>query len=757
MTQLQKPYNVTFSPNLSGLTIAGRNAPPTRITITNNDSRNIPEVRINVLRADLMPSAVMSDAAIVKAGAGETIITEKWVQAKLSTDVAFTPINDWDSPIAFTLDSLETKAFDVKLVIPDSIDVQGKISFSLLVSFLAVTEPKVTGISIDNTPLADIHPGETSVTVLTATVTGEAGADTSVTWSSSDENIFTIANDGTVTGVNPGRAIVKALSSNPAIYNGVYLTILPPEIISITIDNKPLSAVNANNPTPTILTATVVADIGADTSVTWSSSDENIFTIANDGTVTPITDGTATVTATSSNPLIFDSTNLSVIAEFIPILTGAIAWFDATDSSTLILDSMGRVAEWVDKTGNNNNAVKNTTQPLTGTINLNGRNVIQFRGDYMQMPLAVIPTGNTPYTICAVWHPTGNNQALIQLGGHNTNESVGIHTIDTDSIRQFWWNNDIDTNASWEPNLIIAKWDGTTRTTRINKVNNSDTPIGKNTTNAYSALGGIPTTGYMLYGYIAELIVYHRALTATEILQNETYFNTKWGLIKPASDMIAWYDASDISTITENNGNVSQWNDKSGNGYNATLHSIAPTTGTDNLNGKNVITFNNDWMNLPTDTIPVGNSSYTICAVWTTHYRRRTLVMLGNAPDSTSDYHKTMWIHDDDYYVQHRWFDDDLNSPANSAPDNTPLIGIFTFDESTNIRRNILAHTDVTDTPAAPRTATAEAARIGGTSSSNGAYNMNGDYIAELIIYHRALTDIEIDNTKKYLKNKWGI
>lgn len=227
MTQIQKPYDVTFSPNLSGLTIAGRNASATRITVTNNDSRDCSEVRINVLRADLMPSNTMFEAAIIKDGAGEKVVTEKWVQAKMSTDVAYTPIDDWSSPIAFTLDSLETKAFDIKLVIPDTITVQGKISFSLLVSFKANIEAKVTSISIDGTPLSDITKGSLPVTTLTATVIADVGADTSVTWQSSNEDVFTIDSSGVVTTVGAGKAIVTAVSSDTTKYNGVYLTILP--------------------------------------------------------------------------------------------------------------------------------------------------------------------------------------------------------------------------------------------------------------------------------------------------------------------------------------------------------------------------------------------------------------------------------------------------------------------------------------------------------------------------------------------------
>ena len=54
-----------------------------------------------------------------------------------------------------------------------------------------------------------------------------------------------------------------------------------------------------------------------------------------------------------------------------------------------------------------------------------------------------------------------------------------------------------------------------------------------------------------------------------------------------------WLDAADASTITESGGAVSQWNDKSGNGRNATQSTPAsrPTLTTSNLNNLDVITF----------------------------------------------------------------------------------------------------------------------------------------------------------------------
>jgi len=58
------------------------------------------------------------------------------------------------------------------------------------------------------------------------------------------------------------------------------------------------------------------------------------------------------------------------------------------------------------------------------------------------------------------------------------------------------------------------------------------------------------------------------------------------------SNLISWYDAADLSTITEEGGLVSLLADKSGNKYGATSAGGAkPQTGTRTLNGKNVLDF----------------------------------------------------------------------------------------------------------------------------------------------------------------------
>jgi len=59
------------------------------------------------------------------------------------------------------------------------------------------------------------------------------------------------------------------------------------------------------------------------------------------------------------------------------------------------------------------------------------------------------------------------------------------------------------------------------------------------------------------------------------------------------TNLEAWYDADDATTITESGGAVSQWNDKSGNSRHVVQATGAdqPTTSAETLNSKNVLSW----------------------------------------------------------------------------------------------------------------------------------------------------------------------
>lgn len=74
------------------------------------------------------------------------------------------------------------------------------------------------------------------------------------------------------------------------------------------------------------------------------------------------------------------------------------------------------------------------------------------------------------------------------------------------------------------------------------------------------------------------------------------------------ANLVAWYDPSDVATITESGGFVSQLDDKSGNGNHVVQPTGAsqPITGTQTINGLNVLEYVSDF--LANSAIDIGTS-----------------------------------------------------------------------------------------------------------------------------------------------------
>lgn len=150
---------------------------------------------------------------------------------------------------------------------------------------------EVTSVSLDATE-ATLAVGNTKT--LVATVLPENATDKTVTWTSSDETVATVDENGKVTAVAEGTAIITATAGDKSVTCTV--TVTPVLVSSITL-NKTTASVNVGG--TTTLTATVTPSNAADKTVTWSSSDTEVATVSTSGMVTGVKAGTATITATA--------------------------------------------------------------------------------------------------------------------------------------------------------------------------------------------------------------------------------------------------------------------------------------------------------------------------------------------------------------------------------------------------------------------------------------------------------------------------
>ena len=131
---------------------------------------------------------------------------------------------------------------------------------------------------------------------ITATVKPDNAWNRTVTWSSSDPSIATVDENGTVTAIAKGEAIITAESAD-----GVKAE------CKVTVEKK-VSAIELSESEKTVfvgdtftITATVKPEDAFNRTVTWSSSDPSIATVDENGTVTAIAKGEAIITAESAD------------------------------------------------------------------------------------------------------------------------------------------------------------------------------------------------------------------------------------------------------------------------------------------------------------------------------------------------------------------------------------------------------------------------------------------------------------------------
>ena len=146
---------------------------------------------------------------------------------------------------------------------------------------------KATAASLDKTELT-INKG--AAAQLNLSVTPENFTDI-VDWKSTDTNIVTVSDNGVVKAVGVGTATVKVTVGD--VSASCKVTVL-----------QPVTGINLNKSSLTMdalgtfqMTASVYPDSANDKRITWSSSDPAIASVDENGLVTALKKGTATITA----------------------------------------------------------------------------------------------------------------------------------------------------------------------------------------------------------------------------------------------------------------------------------------------------------------------------------------------------------------------------------------------------------------------------------------------------------------------------
>lgn len=124
--------------------------------------------------------------------------------------------------------------------------------------------------------------------------------DQDVIWQSDAPEVIRVYEDGSYEALSIGAATITATHKS-GVFGTILIKVLPVEVTSVKLSsNWEEGKLFCKNDTMT-LTAEVIPENATDKSITWTSSDESVATVSDEGVVKAIAHGTATITAKASN------------------------------------------------------------------------------------------------------------------------------------------------------------------------------------------------------------------------------------------------------------------------------------------------------------------------------------------------------------------------------------------------------------------------------------------------------------------------
>jgi len=218
----------------------------------------------------------------------------------------------------------------------------------------------ITSIEIDS---EDVVLARGNNKTITATVNPEdTTEDTTITWSSDKESVATIDANGKIIAVGAGSATITATVGSKT--DTIKVTVNVP-VTEFTVNKETLTLVKYKS--ETLVTTINPSDTTENTKVTWTSNKENVATVDENGKVTAVGEGTATITGKLENNMTVTTT---VTVTIIPVesitvsdetlamkknenktLTVTYAPTDATEIDDVIWNSSDETVATVDDNG----------------------------------------------------------------------------------------------------------------------------------------------------------------------------------------------------------------------------------------------------------------------------------------------------------------------------------------------------------------------------------------------------------------------
>ena len=288
-----------------------------------------------------------------------------------------------------------------------------------------------------------------------------ANYKTGIKWTSSNNDIAVVDENGFVTGISNGDVTITATTENGKTATWNVTVISTP--LSIGLDKENVTLDISTNKTyqfkATIYPSTANTDIG----LTWSSSDNSVATVNKDGVVTGVKNGTTVITVVTENKKV---TSASVTVQTSPVsisispssatidlsaenksvqlkatispnttnIKDKITW-TSTNNNIATVDSNGLVRGYangtvtITATTANGKSTKATitvqTSPTSITLSTNKIVLEKYTNKNYQLKAIVRPTNANVYTNVS-W--TSSNNGIVTVNGNGYVTAIGTGT-----------------------------------------------------------------------------------------------------------------------------------------------------------------------------------------------------------------------------------------------------------------------------------------------------------------------------------------
>lgn len=212
------------------------------------------------------------------------------------------------NPYKFDLNTLKTNSWsdrcDIgtsdKLILDLGITVENDIltitnSYGTAKFYKTQKVVEVESITINKTKLELLKGHEET---LTAHVNPLNAYYKDIIWTSSNPSVATVDNNGKVTAINKGTAVITASSKDNKKSAQCTVTVTFINVEGITLNKNNTTIIKGQTET---LVATILPNNASNTNYSWTSSNPSVATVDKNGKITGIKKGTATITITTED------------------------------------------------------------------------------------------------------------------------------------------------------------------------------------------------------------------------------------------------------------------------------------------------------------------------------------------------------------------------------------------------------------------------------------------------------------------------